>query len=597
VTGSGAASVVAGLVFAFTTANYDSAARLQIVSSQWTPLTLLFLVRVLRHGRLRDGLACGLCFALQGLSCRYYELFLATLLMLSAPFFLVWRRPVRPPWGPLAAGVALAAALLLPMDLAQAQHLKRIDSVRHASQPATAASTTQAMAGNWLYGGLLGLPEKRYDDRYFPGLLPLPLAALGLLASVPAAARRLRLSAPSASRGFVLPFAVFGLTALLLSFGDAGPFRLLNQYVPGFAQTRVPSRFLMFARMSLALFAALGVAALLPLLRRKATAFLAALALLLPLEHLSIPLPVWPVSTGTRMPQVYRWLAELGPEGGPVLEFPPHPPRLRRWESFWQHFSTTHWLPLVNGFASYYPVHYEFVYTELLELPTARSLSILEALGVRYVVFHPKRPDWPEGERAAARFEEGVARFADRLELVKTFDDDAVPYPDPVGSLGGERVYRVRSASGPVGPEACAAVATPIARAGWRCESAPDGDCALALDARPETAFTTRQERGRALRLLFPRPLKASRFALAGGRASGGFPRSPELWGLRDGRWERLPHRDRPLEFLSRMLHCPERAAFELRFEPLTLEGIEVRLTETPLAVSPWRVPEIEMYE
>jgi hypothetical protein len=45
------------------------------------------------------------------------------------------------------------------------------------------------------------------------------------------------------------------------------------------------------------------------------------------------------------------------------------------------------------------------------------------------------------------------------------------------------------------------------------------------------------------------------------------------------------------------MLHCPERAAFELRFEPLTLEGIEVRLTETPLAVSPWRVPEIELFE
>ena len=56
VLGSPAAATVAGVVFAFTTANYDSAARLQIVSSQWTPLLLFFLVRLWRQGRTRDAL-------------------------------------------------------------------------------------------------------------------------------------------------------------------------------------------------------------------------------------------------------------------------------------------------------------------------------------------------------------------------------------------------------------------------------------------------------------------------------------------------------------------------------------------------------------
>ena len=50
VLGSLAAATVAGVVFAFTTANYDSAARLQIVSGQWTPLLLFFLVRLWRQG-------------------------------------------------------------------------------------------------------------------------------------------------------------------------------------------------------------------------------------------------------------------------------------------------------------------------------------------------------------------------------------------------------------------------------------------------------------------------------------------------------------------------------------------------------------------
>jgi hypothetical protein len=65
--GSAWAGVIAGASFASTTANYDSLARIQIVSSQWTPLTLFFLVRTLRSRRWRDGVGCGLAFALQWL--------------------------------------------------------------------------------------------------------------------------------------------------------------------------------------------------------------------------------------------------------------------------------------------------------------------------------------------------------------------------------------------------------------------------------------------------------------------------------------------------------------------------------------------------
>ena len=72
VLGSPAAATVAGVVFAFTTANYDSAARLQIVSSQWTPLLLFFLVRLWRQGRTRDALGMSVAAVMQGLSCHYY---------------------------------------------------------------------------------------------------------------------------------------------------------------------------------------------------------------------------------------------------------------------------------------------------------------------------------------------------------------------------------------------------------------------------------------------------------------------------------------------------------------------------------------------
>ena len=606
VTGSKRASLLGGLVFSFTTANYDSAARLQIVSSFWTPLALFFLVRLVRRGRLRDGIGFGVSFALQGLACKYYELFFATLLAVSFPFFL-WTasrwRPEQPPWRPLSAGVILAAGLLLPFDLVQHRHLQRINTERVVSQPATMASLRQALPDNWLYGRLVGLQEPRYDDRYFPGLVPLPLAALGVLASLPSTSRRLRLGMPKRRRRLALPFAVLGVAALLLAFGDTlpgglpGPLRILSAILPGYSATRVPSRFLMFTRLSLALFVSLGAAALLRRCR-PARVMTAALVLLLPLEHVSVPLPVWEVSTGARVPQVYLWLAGQH-DAGPLFEFPPHPPRLRRWEAFWQHFSTLHWMPLVNGFSSYYPPHYEFVYAELLELPSARSLGVLDGLGVRYVVFHPKGAEWfEEGDRAVRRFEARVGDFSERLELVAAFDDAAVAYPDPVGRLGGERVYRVHPAKPPVGSSACETAAlVAIPRLGWRCESAPTGDCALALDGNPQTAFAARQVRGQYLRVLFPRALRVRRVSLLSGVRSAGFARAPEVLGLREGRWERIAHRFEPVEFLAELLFCPPRGSMDFTFDPLQLQGLELRLGSGRSILGPWIVQEMEVFE
>jgi hypothetical protein len=603
VTGHSGAAFLAGLVFSFTTANYDSAARIQIVSSQWTPLALLFLVRALRNGRLRDGLGFGVAFALQGLACKYYELFFATLLALSLPFFwmlLASRKGGKRAVWPLAAGAALAAALLLPIDLAQQRHLQRIDSVRVASQPATMASFGQALSGNWIYGGLAGLPRIRYDDRYFPGALTLVLGAAGLWRCVPGAGRRKALSTPEEQRRLVLPFLVLGGSALVLAFGDTlpgglpGPYRLLDAYVPGYPQTRVPSRFLMFARLTLALLVAVAVAGLArgsAWFRRWMTA---ALAVLLLLEHLSVPLPAWPVSSGSRMPKVYQWLATLGDDGGPILEFPPHPPRLRRFESFWQHFSTRHWRSLINGFASYYPPHYEFVYNELLELPSERSLAVLDALGARYVVLHPRLPRDPEGERALRRFERRWPEFSDRLALARTFDDGGVAYPEPVG-VGGERVYRVI----PRGPAAdaapCAATGEALPRAGWRCEGSEPG-CERALDGDPRTAFRTPQEAGSFFRVLFPRPLTVSALALVSGRSSSSYPLAPEVRALVAGEWRALPHRSPAAAFLGRLLHCPETASQDLLFEAVTAEALEVRLGPPPNRFRPWLLPELEAY-
>ena len=344
VLGSPAAATVAGVVFAFTTANYDSAARLQIVSSQWTPLLLFFLVRLWRQGRTRDALGMSVAAVMQGLSCHYYTLYLATLLVVLAPTLLLVRGD-RELWSRRWRGVALALVvallLLVPLYAAQWEHLQSVRSekpLRVGALPQT--SYWNVLSGNWLYGGRIGLEHTSYDDRYFLGFVTLSLAGLGL---VLAGSRRSGSLGPKDRYRWLAFLAAFGALAFLLGGGRflpipgagdlPGPYAWLHEHVPGYQQTRVPSRFSMFVRLSVAVFAGLGAQLL---TRRLALTRpwlpLGVLVFALPLEHLSTPLATYRLPVGSSEPEAYSWLESL-PTGTPILEYPMNPSRGRHWES------------------------------------------------------------------------------------------------------------------------------------------------------------------------------------------------------------------------------------------------------------------------
>ena len=71
--------------------------------TMWMPLCLWALHRTMARGRLRDGLATGLTFALQMLSSLYYGLFLAVYLIpVGGSLWLARGRPRTP--APRAGG-------------------------------------------------------------------------------------------------------------------------------------------------------------------------------------------------------------------------------------------------------------------------------------------------------------------------------------------------------------------------------------------------------------------------------------------------------------------------------------------------------------
>lgn len=611
---SRAAAIVGGLAFAFTTANYDSLARIQILSSQWTPFTLVFVLRLLRHGRLRDGLLAGACFALQGLSSNYYALFFATLLVGACPW--LWALVPRPrrahvPWRGLLAGLALAGTLLVPLAWAQQAHLSRLHGVRVLRPGALPGSSwQQTLPSNWLYGRVLGLDNVAYDDRYFPGCLPPMLALLGLV--VLSARWRTRFCpATTAEAGHALRFLlVFGLLAFLLGCGRTlplpwggewpGPYAWLHAHVPGYAATRVPSRFVMFARLALCVSAALGVAVLLARLRSGWPRRLAwaLLVVLLPLEHWATPLRTWELPEGRTLPAAYGWLRGL-PSNTVILEYPPAPPRGRRSEALWLLLSTHHWQRLVNGYSSFQPAQHALVLDQALgRLPTRGSIAVLRRLGVEYLVLHP---DWsrnfPESEQALQRFEQEARRFPADLQFVTSFDDAGI-YDGPLGRLGGERVWRLLPGALPPLP-ARLTPATRLAAADWTCSSKPaDGGCERAIDGSLATAFSTArgQRDGDFVRLDFPGVRRVTGVALRVGGWPSSYPRQPDVLGLRDGRWQRLAGRYDAAAFLDGLLARYPGAGLELTFEPAEVSALQIRLGPPPENAERWMQAEIEVH-
>src|SRR6266545_1465756 len=119
-TGDAAAGVLAGLVFAFLPYRIDHYPHLQLQQTQCLPFALLAFHRLLRTGRLRDGVLFGLFTAGQMLSCIYYGLMLVPYMAVVCGTMLLGgstrSRPREPHGGralldPALKGVLIAVAI------------------------------------------------------------------------------------------------------------------------------------------------------------------------------------------------------------------------------------------------------------------------------------------------------------------------------------------------------------------------------------------------------------------------------------------------------------------------------------------------------
>jgi len=193
-----------------------------------------------------------------------------------------------------------------------------------------------------------------------------------------------------------------GRTLGVAQYSIAMPSRLLIAYLPGFSALRDRRRFLVLVAAAGSVLAGMGLAALgarFPSRYRQwiapvalATAATLGLALGVSLRPCSlVDLP-----TGARVPDVYRALAARPP--GPVLELPVGATTRAKiaplLQAQYEYFSTFHWRPLLNGYASYWPGGFENAMKLARALPRASALRELVACaGLRWIVLHTDRLD------------------------------------------------------------------------------------------------------------------------------------------------------------------------------------------------------------
>jgi hypothetical protein len=221
---------------------------------------------------------------------------------------------------------------------------------------------------------------------------------------------------------FLVGFVVsLGPSVHLFGSDWPGPFELFRR-LPGGGLLRTPARFGVLAVLGIDMLACLGWVWMERFGRRGSLLFVVA-SLLAAYE--SQPLALRGVFREIpRAPASVAWLATA--PRGPVLELP--------WTedsnaALYLYWSTAHWQPLVNGYASFQPPGNFGLGLLGNRWPSEYSARVFRAKGIRYVVVHMDRLEERRHERVR------LAALPAGVSLLATLGPDRIYGIEPQGDV------------------------------------------------------------------------------------------------------------------------------------------------------------------
>lgn len=398
-TGDRGAAAAGAILYAFCPFVLSHLSHMQLLMTGGIPLSLLMLHRLADMAApveappltaaLRRGVWLGLALAAQALSCAYYGVY-AGLMVGYATLILATTRRLWSSsryWTGIAAGLVTAIVIVLPFFLPylrvqeETGFRRTLDDALRNSADLHFYLASAARAHAWL----LAIARRQGSVReiLFPGILAVTLGAAGLvLAWRPARARR---DTTSRDGETALIYGSLAAIAFWASFGPAaGLYRVLF-YLPTFSFLRAPSRFGLVVVFGLSVLAAIALRhmfAMIPARRRILAATLACAAAVADVTVIPIR---W--YRAPDFPAPYTVLAQR--PRAPVAEFPFYGERIAfPLHAQYMLFSTSHWMPLVNGYSDVIPLDFRQAAIVLDSFPSNDAFIVLARHRVRYITIH-----------------------------------------------------------------------------------------------------------------------------------------------------------------------------------------------------------------
>jgi hypothetical protein len=426
-TGNGLAGFIGGLVFAFLPFRIDHYPHLQLQQTQCLPFAFWAFHRVLRTGRLRDGLLFGAFTAGQVLSCMYYGLFLVPFMAVVCGVLLIGARVSKAHVAALAAAGAIALVAVLPVGRAYLG-ARAVVGERSAEEGANGSATPLNYLGppefNLVYGeALKGFAAG--ERRLFPGFVAMALSVVALFTAF----------GNRESKKLVAAYAAGLLIAFDLSLGFNGiSYRLLYEFVLPFRGLRIPARMGVMVGFSLAVLAGFGIDGLMKKAGPRGRWLAAVAAVLMLVEYASKPLDLRQIPTEAPASYADAMKDRGDSPTAALFEFPASPQD----DPSYMYYSTFHWQHLVNGYSGFFPPSYQQVVNAVKTFPDQASFDAIKSHGPRYLFVH--------GERLfGARYEELSVELAKRKDLTLISRQPAVG-PNGHGEIS---VYRMSYADVP----------------------------------------------------------------------------------------------------------------------------------------------------
>lgn len=394
-TGSRQGAILAAVLYAFSPFTFARTAHIQLLFTGGIPFCLLAFHRLADRPTVTRALVLGLLLWLQALACAYYGIFAGLMVGLGTIVIAVTRRRWRDRdyWIGIVLAAFVSVALTVPFFLPylsvqqDAGFARTLEDAQMYSADLGAWFASAAWAHRWW------LPRiEPFNEVLFPGFLALGFGLGGLMVA----------SRDAASREIAWLYGLTALIALWLSFGpDAGLYTAFYHTIPVFSFLRAPGRIGIVVVLCLTIFAALAIRTLLAG-RGRSTLWTVLLVLVAAAELMQAPLTT--LRQVEPFPATYRTLAIQPP--GVVVEFPYFYER----SDFPRHAiymlnSTTHWMPLVNGYSDHIPQEFRNQVRPLSSFPTRESFEILSRVGARYAIFHLNMYDRRSRERLLGRLE------------------------------------------------------------------------------------------------------------------------------------------------------------------------------------------------